>query len=120
MEIGIIGRLGSAEAAFRDIASAVGHDAVFHDRVVDGARAEVLGRFIDGCGMVVILVDATPVGVVRAASDHLARRKRTPLLLRRFELGRFVGLMAALAAHELSDDDGEESQPRLRTASGTR
>lgn len=120
MDIGIIGHLGPSEAAFRDIASAVGHDAVFHDRVVGGARPEVLARFIDGCAIVVVVVDATPVAVVRAANEHLTRRRRTPLLLRRCDLGRFVGLMAALAAHEFEADDAEESQPRMRTASGLR
>jgi hypothetical protein len=120
MDIGIIGHLGAAEAAFRNLASAVGHDAAFYDRVIDGARPEQLGPFIDGCSMVVIVVDATPVALVRAASEHLTRRRRTPLLLRRCELGRFVSVMAVVAGHGGGDPDEEESRPRLRTGSGAR
>lgn len=123
MDIGIIGRLGHAEASFRDLASAVGCDVFFHDRVIDGARPEALARFIDGCSIVVIVVDATPVTLVRASCAHMARRMRTPLLLLRAELGRFAGLMAPLAAHherEREDDDLVESQPLLRTAAGGR
>jgi len=120
MDIGIIGSLGPSEAPFRDLASAVGHDVFFHDRIVDGARREALASFIDGCSIVVILIDATPVALVRLASEHLTRRLRAPLLLRRCDLGRFAGLMAALAAHDARDHDERESQPRLRTGTGTR
>jgi hypothetical protein len=117
MDIGIIGRLGPSEAPFRDLASAVGHDVFFHDRVIDGARPDALAGFIDGCSIVVIVVDATPAALVRAASAHLARRLRTPLLLRRSELGRFAGLMAPLA---VCDHGGAESLPLLRTGTGCR
>ena len=120
MDIGIIGCLGPSEAPFRDLASAVGHEVYFHDRVIDGQRAEPLGRFIDGCSVVVILIDVTPVALARLATQHLTRRMRTPLLLRRHDLGRFTGLMAALAAHDSIDEDVAESQPRLRTGTGTR
>jgi hypothetical protein len=123
MDIGIIGRLGPAEASFSDLASAVGCDVFFHDRIIDGARPEALTRFIDGCSIVVIVVDVTPVALVRAASAHMTRRMRTPLLLRRAELGRFAGLMAPLAAHharDREDEDVVESQPLLRTATGRR
>jgi hypothetical protein len=71
---------------------------VFHDRIIDGARPEALARFIDGCAIVVIVVDATPVALMRAASAQLSQRHRTPLLLCRSDVGRFAGLMASLAA----------------------
>jgi hypothetical protein len=120
MDIGIIGCLGASEAAFRDLAFAVGHDVLFHDRVVGGHRPEVLARFIDGCALVVIIVDAAPVSLVRLASEHLTRRLRTPLLLHRRDLGRFVGIVAALAAHDVHELDDLESQPQLRTGTGIR
>jgi hypothetical protein len=120
MDIGVIGRLGSSEAAFRDLALAIGHDVFFHDRVIDGHRPEAVARFIDGCSIVVIVVDAAPVALVRTANDHMTRRLRTPLLLRQRDLGRFAGLMAALAGHEAREHDEAESQPLLRTGTGTR
>jgi hypothetical protein len=120
MDIGVIGRLGLSEGAFRDLAFAVGHDVFFHDRVIDGDRPEAIARFIDGCSIVVIVVDAASVALVRMASDHMTRRLRTPLLLRRLDLGRFAGLMAALAGHEARESDEPESQPLLRTGTGVR
>ncbi|HTQ42912.1 MAG TPA: hypothetical protein VMI75_09185 [Polyangiaceae bacterium] len=108
MEIGVIGRLGSSEAAFRDLASAVGHEVWFHDRVIGGRHPEELGRFIDGCAVVVILIDATSPALARLAREQLERRHRTPLLLSCQDLGRFVGLMAALAGIDAS-------RPLLRT-----
>jgi hypothetical protein len=125
MGIGIIGRLGPAEASFRDLASAVGHDVIFHDHVVDGSSPEALGRFFDDCALVVIVVDATPVALAKAASEELMRRLRSPVLLHRRDLGKFAGLMAALVA---SDDrpptsgvyDDDDSRPLLRTGTGTR
>jgi hypothetical protein len=119
MDIGIIGSLGPSEGTFSDLASAVGHDVYFHDRVVDGGRQENLARFIDGCSIVVIVLDVTPVAIARLASEHMRRRMRSPLLLRRSDLGRFTALMAVLVGHPDRDLD-EESQPRLRTGTGTR
>jgi len=115
MYIGVIGRLGSSEAALRDVASAFGHTVCFHDRVVGGERPVQLARFVDGCTIVVVVVDATPVALVRAASAYMEGRGRTPLLLPRRELGRFVGLMAALGGPE---PDARASAPRLRTGTG--
>jgi hypothetical protein len=126
MGIGIIGRLGPAEAPFRDLASAVGHDVVFHDHVVDGTSPEALGSFIDDCALVVVVVDATPVALANAASDALMRRLRSPVLLHRRDLGKFAGLMAALVAVDERTppasgvyDEGY-ARPLLRTGSGTR
>lgn len=120
MDIGVIGRLGPSEAAFSDLASAVGHDVFFHDRVVGGERPEAVARFVDGCSIVVIVVDAAPITLVRMASEHMTRRLRTPLLLRRRELGRFAGLMAALAGQDAREHDEPESRPLLRTGTGAR
>lgn len=122
MDIGIIGHLGPSEAPFRDLASAVGHEVLFHDHVIDGARPEVLARFIDGCALVVLVVDATPVALLRAARAQLTRRLRTPfVLVPRSDLWRFAGLMAVLggASDEL-EQQVEESRPRLRAGSGRR
>ncbi len=121
MDIGVIGRLGPSEAALRDVASAFGHTVCFHDRIVDGERPVQLARFVDGCSIVVIVIDATPVALARAASAYMESRGRTPLLLHRRELGRFVGLMAALAGPEVeseSESDETTSAPRLRTGTG--
>jgi hypothetical protein len=117
MDIGIIGRLGHSEAAFRDLASALGHDAFFHDRIIDGDRPEALARFIDRCSMVVIALDVTSVALVRLASEHMKKRLRSPLLLHRHDLGRFTNLVSALA---VDGRDSRESAPRLRTGTGTR
>ena len=112
MEIGVIGRLGSSEAAFCDLASAVGHEVWFHEHVIGGRRPEELARFIEGCSIVVILVDATSPSLARLAREQLERRRRTPLLLSRHDLGRFVGLMAALAGSDVGE---ASSEPMLRT-----
>lgn len=122
MNIGIIGHLGPSEAPFRDLASAAGHEVLFLGNAVDGARPEVLAQFIDRCAIMVLVVDATPAALLRAARAHLTRGLHTPfVLIPRRDLWRFAGLMAVLAGQQegLERSAEEESRPRLRASART-
>ena len=98
MRIGIVGGLGRAEPYYGRMATAAGHEALFHDGEVTGRGARALERVVDRCELIVIVTDVNSHGAVQQARRRLREQGRSPLLLRRLGPARFAALLSALNA----------------------
>jgi ethanolamine utilization protein EutP (predicted NTPase) len=96
MRIGIVGGLDRAESLFAQLATAAGHQALFHDGSMTASGVRALLRVLEHADLVLLLTDVNSHGAVRHARQVLREQGRAPVLMRRCGSARFAALLATL------------------------
>ncbi len=96
MRVGVIGGLERSEPLYGRLAAAHHHEAVFHGGGMSGHGRRALERLVARCDLVVIVTDVNSHGAVQLARRLLREKGRSPLLMRRCGVARFIALLAAL------------------------